>query len=74
MRQELFDELSSTKTPDKPSQKRQASPAESKEPLPIDFRSHSHQGWTHYRILMGIKDKVKRGFYLGVGSRATLNI
>ncbi len=62
-RQALPDELSSTKTPDKPSQKRQAPPAESKGPLPIDFRSHSHLGWTHYRILLGIKDNVKRGFY-----------
>jgi predicted nuclease of restriction endonuclease-like (RecB) superfamily len=62
-RQALPDELSSTKTPDKPSQKRQAPPAESKGPLPIDFRSHSHLGWTHYRILLGIKDNVRRGFY-----------
>lgn len=61
--QALPDELSSTKTPDKPSQKRQAPPAESKGPLPIDFRSHSHLGWTHYRILLGIKDNVKRRFY-----------
>ena len=52
VRQALSDELSSTKTPDKPAQKRQAPPAESKEPLPIDFRSHSHLGWTHYRILL----------------------
>ncbi|NQU16061.1 MAG: DUF1016 family protein, partial [Desulfobacteraceae bacterium] len=57
------DELSSTKTPDKPSQKRQALPVESKGPLPIDWRSHSHLGWTHYRILLGIKNNVKRGFY-----------
>ena len=42
---------------------RQALPAESKGPLPIDFRSHSHLGWTHYRILLGIKDNVKRRFY-----------
>jgi len=62
-RQALPDELSSTKIPDKPSQNRQAPPAESKGPLPIDFRSHSHLGWTHYRILLGIKDNVKRGFY-----------
>jgi predicted nuclease of restriction endonuclease-like (RecB) superfamily len=62
-RQALPDELSSTKTPDKPSQKRQAPPAESKGPLPIDFRSHSHLGWTHYRILLGIKDNIKRNFY-----------
>lgn len=64
-RQALPDELSSTKTPDKPSQKRQAPPAESKGPLPIDFRSHSHLGWTHYRILLGIKDNIKRNFYFG---------
>jgi hypothetical protein len=51
------DELS--KTPDKPPQKRQAPPAESKGPLPIDFRSHSHLGWTHYRILLGIKDNME---------------
>lgn len=63
VRQALPDELSSTKTPDKPSQKRQAPPAESKGPLPIDFRSHSHLGWTHYRILLGIKDNIKRNFY-----------
>ncbi|MFH1490669.1 MAG: PDDEXK nuclease domain-containing protein [Pseudomonadota bacterium] len=62
-RQALPDELSSTKTPDKPSQKRQAPPAESKGSLPIDFRSHSHLGWTHYRILLGIKDNIKRNFY-----------
>ena len=63
VRQALSDELSSTKSPDKPSQKRQAPPAESKGPLPIDFRSHSHLGWTHYRILLGIKDNIKRNFY-----------
>jgi predicted nuclease of restriction endonuclease-like (RecB) superfamily len=62
-RQALPDELSSTKTTDKPSQKRQAAPAESKGPLPIDFRSHSHLGWTHYRILLGIKNNIKRNFY-----------
>jgi len=62
-RQALPDELSSTKTRDKPSQKRQAPPAESKGSLPIDFRSHSHLGWTHYRILLGIKDNIKRDFY-----------
>ncbi|MBW1705704.1 MAG: DUF1016 family protein [Deltaproteobacteria bacterium] len=62
-RQALPDELSSSKTPDKPSQKRQAPPAESKGPLTIDFRSHSHLGWTHYRILLGIKENIKRRFY-----------
>lgn len=41
----------------------QAVPVESKGPLPIDFRSHSHLGWTHYRILLGIKDNIKRNFY-----------
>ncbi len=59
VRQALPDELSSTKTPDKPPQKRQAPPAESKVPLLIDFRSHSHLGWTHYRILLG--DQGQRG-------------
>ncbi len=42
---------------------RQALPDESKGPLTIDFRSHSHLGWTHYRILLGIKDNIKRNFY-----------
>ena len=46
-RQALPDELSSTTTPDKPSQNRQAPPAESKGPLPIDFRSHSGFGIYH---------------------------
>ena len=44
-------------------QKRQAVPAESEGPISVDFQSHSHLGWTHYRILMGIKDSVKRKFY-----------
>lgn len=43
--------------------KSQAPPDKSKGPLPIDFRSHSHLGWTHYRILLGIKDNIKRNFY-----------
>ncbi len=41
----------------------QAVPVEPKGPLPIDFQSHSHLGWTHYRILLGIKDNIKRNFY-----------
>ena len=63
VRQALTDELSSTKTPDKPSQKRQAPPAESKGPLPIDFRSHSHLGWMHFKFLIPINDPLKREFY-----------
>ncbi|MFH1490464.1 MAG: PDDEXK nuclease domain-containing protein [Pseudomonadota bacterium] len=57
------DELSSTKAPGKASQKPQVPPAGSKGPIPIDFRNHSHLGWTHYRLLLGIKDRVKRRFY-----------
>ncbi len=50
--QALPDELPSTKTPNEPSQKRQAPPAEFNVPSTIDSRSHSHLGWTHYRILL----------------------
>ena len=41
----------------------QAVPVESKGSLTIDFRIHFHLGWTHYRILLGIKDNIKRNFY-----------
>jgi len=41
-----------------------------KGPLPIDFRSHSHLGWTHYRILLGIKDNIKRNFYFEQAAHA----
>jgi hypothetical protein len=32
--------------------KSQAPPAEFNVPITIDSRSHSHLGWTHYRILL----------------------
>lgn len=41
----------------------QALTAESKERLLVDFRKHFHLGWTHYRILLGISDSLKRKFY-----------
>jgi predicted nuclease of restriction endonuclease-like (RecB) superfamily len=31
--------------------------------IQIDFSKHYHLGWTHYRMLMGIADTVKRRFY-----------
>ena len=31
--------------------------------LLIDFAKHSHLGWTHYRILLGIADARQRRFY-----------
>ena len=31
--------------------------------LQIDFTRHSHLGWTHYRILLGIADARQRRFY-----------
>jgi predicted nuclease of restriction endonuclease-like (RecB) superfamily len=37
--------------------------AESQERLPIDFRKHFHLGWTHYRILLGVSEPLKRKFY-----------
>jgi len=36
---------------------------ESDERLLIDFAQHSHLGWTHYRILLGIGDARQRRFY-----------
>jgi len=36
---------------------------ESGERLLIDFARHSHLGWTHYRILLGIADARQRRFY-----------
>jgi predicted nuclease of restriction endonuclease-like (RecB) superfamily len=36
---------------------------ESGERLVIDFARHSHLGWTHYRILLGIADAQQRRFY-----------
>ena len=33
------------------------------ERIPIDFKRHYHLGWTHYRILLGIPDPLKRRFY-----------
>jgi predicted nuclease of restriction endonuclease-like (RecB) superfamily len=37
--------------------------AESQDRLPIDFRKHFHLGWTHYRIILGISERLKRKFY-----------
>jgi predicted nuclease of restriction endonuclease-like (RecB) superfamily len=37
--------------------------AESQDRLPIDFRKQFHLGWTHYRILLGISEPLKRKFY-----------
>lgn len=31
--------------------------------IQIDFSKHYHLGWTHYRMLMGMADTVKRKFY-----------
>jgi predicted nuclease of restriction endonuclease-like (RecB) superfamily len=31
--------------------------------LRVDFTKHSHLGWTHYRILLGIDDARQRRFY-----------
>jgi len=36
---------------------------ESGERLVIDFARHSHLGWTHYRILVGVGDIRQRQFY-----------
>ena len=33
------------------------------ERLLVDFRRHSHLGWTHYRMLLGIADVRQRRFY-----------
>jgi predicted nuclease of restriction endonuclease-like (RecB) superfamily len=41
----------------------QALPAESGKSIVIDFKKHYHLGWTHYRLLMGLKDIRKREFY-----------
>ena len=41
----------------------QAPPADSRGLIVIDFRKHSHLGWTHYRILMAQDDIRKRVFY-----------
>lgn len=42
---------------------RQAVPAESSDRILIDFRQHFHLGWSHYRLLLGQGDPLKRKFY-----------
>ena len=42
---------------------RQAPPAESPDRILIDFRWHFHLGWSHYRLLLGQGDPLKRKFY-----------
>ena len=37
--------------------------AESEDRLTIDFATHSHLGWTHYRTLLSVEAGLKRGFY-----------
>jgi predicted nuclease of restriction endonuclease-like (RecB) superfamily len=37
--------------------------AEFQDRLLIDFRKHFHLGWTHYRIILGISEPLKRKFY-----------
>jgi predicted nuclease of restriction endonuclease-like (RecB) superfamily len=42
----------------------QAPPGESPpDRLVIDFSKHHHLGWTHYRILLGVVESLKRRFY-----------
>jgi len=41
----------------------QALPAESSASIIVDFKKHYHLGWTHYRILMALRDSRKRKFY-----------
>jgi len=41
----------------------QALPAESPDRILIEFRKHSHLGWSHYRLLLGQGDLLKRKFY-----------
>jgi predicted nuclease of restriction endonuclease-like (RecB) superfamily len=38
--------------------------ARSEDRLTIDFAKHSHLGWTHYRILLGVEAGLKRRFYI----------
>ena len=42
---------------------RQVVPAESSDRILIDFRQHFHLGWSHYRLLLGQGDPLKRKFY-----------
>ena len=37
--------------------------AKSEDRLTIDFATHSHLGWTHYRTLLSVEAGLKRGFY-----------
>jgi len=45
------------------SENRKGGDPESGEKILIDFNRAAHLGWTHYRILSGIKDNIKRNFY-----------
>jgi predicted nuclease of restriction endonuclease-like (RecB) superfamily len=45
------------------SENRKGGDPESGEKILIDFNRATHLGWTHYRILLGIKDNIKRNFY-----------
>jgi predicted nuclease of restriction endonuclease-like (RecB) superfamily len=47
----------------KPSENKKGGNPESGEKILIDFNRATHLGWTHYRILSGIKDNIKRNFY-----------
>jgi predicted nuclease of restriction endonuclease-like (RecB) superfamily len=41
----------------------QAVPVESSDRILVDFRRHFRLGWSHYRLLLGQNDSVKRKFY-----------
>ncbi|MBM4338283.1 MAG: DUF1016 domain-containing protein [Deltaproteobacteria bacterium] len=43
----------------------QAVPVESPDRILVDFRLHFHLGWSHYRLLLGQNDYLKRKFYFG---------
>jgi hypothetical protein len=45
------------------SENRKGGHPESGEKILIDLNRATHLGWTHYRILSGIKDNIKRNFY-----------
>ncbi len=56
-------ESGSGRLPEKADRIHQTPSDESGERLAIDFARHSHLGWTHYRILLGIADARQRRFY-----------
>ena len=46
------------------SENRKRGDPESGEKILIDFNRATHLAWTHYRILLGIKNNIKRNFYI----------